>query len=79
MLTIPSGKLLNLLLPRTIMRKTPASSLAKDDNGLTAVIEFLSAFALFLMILTAFLSLAQLEWALTITSVDRLDRCEPRY
>ena len=56
------------------MRKTPASSLVKDDNGLTAVIEFLSAFALFLMILTAFLSLAQLEMGSNDPSVDRLDR-----
>ena len=56
------------------MRKQPASSITRDDNGLTAVIEFLSAFALFLMILTAFLSLAQLEMGSNDTSVDRLDR-----
>ena len=41
---------------------------------MTAVIEFLSAFTLFLMILTAFLSLAQLEMGSNDTSVDRLDR-----
>ena len=41
---------------------------------MTAVIEFLSAFTLFLMILTAFLSLAQLEMGSSDTSVDRLDR-----
>tara|TARA_B100000683_G_C12507574_1_gene559601 strand:+ start:344 stop:1504 length:1161 start_codon:yes stop_codon:yes gene_type:complete len=50
------------------------SSLQRDDNAMTAVIEFLSAFTLFLMILTAFLSLAQLEMGSNDTSVDRLDR-----
>ena len=50
------------------------SSLGRDENGMTAVIEFLSAFTLFLMILTAFLSLAQLEMGSNDTSVDRLDR-----
>ena len=49
-------------------------SLKRDENGMTAVIEFLSAFTLFLMILTAFLSLAQLEMGSNDTSVDRLDR-----
>ena len=37
------------------------SQMRDDEGGLTAVIEFLSAFTLFLMILTAFMSLAQLE------------------
>ena len=50
------------------------ASLNRDENGMTAVIEFLSAFTLFLMILTAFLSLAQLEMGSNDTSVDRLDR-----
>ena len=50
------------------------ASLQRDENGMTAVIEFLSAFTLFLMILTAFLSLAQLEMGSNDTSVDRLDR-----
>ncbi len=49
-------------------------SLNRDENAMTAVIEFLSAFTLFLMILTAFLSLAQLEMGSNDTSVDRLDR-----
>ncbi len=49
-------------------------SLERDEDGMTAVIEFLSAFTLFLMILTAFLSLAQLEMGSNDTSVDRLDR-----
>ena len=52
----------------------PTSSIRKDESGMTAVIEFLSAFTLFLMILTAFLSLAQLEMGSNDTSVDRLDR-----
>ena len=56
------------------MVSTPNSSIRKDDAGMTAVIEFLSAFTLFLMILTAFLSLAQLEMGSNDTSVDRLDR-----
>lgn len=43
------------------MRGVEVCSLERDNNALTAVIEFLSAFALFLMILTAFLSLAQLQ------------------
>ena len=36
-----------------------------DRDGLTAVIEFLSAFTLFLMILTAFLALLRCKWAQT--------------
>ena len=46
----------------------------RDEGGLTAVIEFLSAFTLFLMILTAFLSLAQLQMGSNDPGVDRLDR-----
>jgi len=46
----------------------------RDDGALTAVIEFLSAFTLFLMILTAFLSLAQLQMGSNDPDVDRLDR-----
>ena len=46
----------------------------RDEGGLTAVIEFLSAFTLFLMILTAFLSLAQLQMGSNDPDVDRLDR-----
>ena len=45
-----------------------------DEGGLTAVIEFLSAFTLFLMILTAFISLAQLQMGPNDPEVDRLDR-----
>ena len=40
-----------------LMRKSHAQ---RDEEGMTAVIEFLTAFVLFLMIVTAFLSLAQL-------------------
>ena len=58
---------------RAIMNSV-RTSLSRDENGMTAVIEFLSAFTLFLMILTAFLSLAQLEMGSNDTSVDRLDR-----
>ena len=56
------------------MRKHAPDSIQRDEGGLTAVIEFLSAFTLFLMILTAFLSLAQLEMGSNDTSVDRVDR-----
>lgn len=56
------------------MRKHTTNSIQRDEGGLTAVIEFLSAFTLFLMILTAFLSLAQLEMGSNDTSVDRIDR-----
>ena len=56
------------------MRKQATNSIQRDEGGLTAVIEFLSAFTLFLMILTAFLSLAQLEMGSNDTSVDRIDR-----
>ena len=56
------------------MRSDARRDLVSDDRGLTAVIEFLSAFTLFLMILTAFLSLAQLQMGSNDPSVDRLDR-----
>lgn len=46
----------------------------RDEDALTAVIEFLSAFTLFLMILTAFLSLAQLQMGSNDPDIDRLDR-----
>ena len=56
------------------MRGDGVCCLKRDDNALTAVIEFLSAFALFLMILTAFLSLAQLQMGSNDPNVDRIDR-----
>jgi len=56
------------------MRSRGPRSLERDETALTAVIEFLSAFALFLMILTAFLSLAQLQMGSNDPAVDRLDR-----
>lgn len=48
--------------------------LRDDEDGLTAVIEFLSAFTLFLMILTAFMSLAQLEMGSNDTEIDQIDQ-----
>jgi hypothetical protein len=54
--------------------RSPSSHIQRDEGGLTAVIEFLSAFTLFLMILTAFLSLAQLQMGSNDPDVDRLDR-----
>jgi len=50
------------------------SGLRRDRDGLTAVIEFLSAFTLFLMILTAFLALAQMQMGSNDPYLDRLDR-----
>jgi hypothetical protein len=50
------------------------SRLERDREGLTAVIEFLSAFTLFLMILTAFLALAQMQMGSNDPHLDRLDR-----
>ena len=56
------------------MRSRGVRSLERDETALTAVIEFLSAFTLFLMILTAFLALAQLQMGSNDPAVDRLDR-----
>lgn len=56
------------------MRQAGKANLVRDERGLTAVIEFLSAFTLFLMILTAFLSLAQLQMGSNDPATDRLDR-----
>ena len=47
---------------------------SKDDHGVVAVVEFLSAFTLFLMILTAFMSLAQLELGSNNPETDLIDR-----
>ena len=47
---------------------------AVDEQGLTAVVEFLSAFTLFLMITTAFLTLATIQLGPNDPSVDRMDR-----
>ena len=48
--------------------------LAEDEDALTAVVEFLSAFVLFLVIVTAFLALSQLKLGSNVPDVDRLDR-----
>ena len=56
------------------MRSPAFVSNERREGGLTAVIEFLSAFTLFLMILTAFISLAQLQMGSNDPEVDRLDR-----
>ena len=44
------------------------------EAGVVAVVEFLSAFTLFLMILTAFMSLAQLELGSNDPYSDLVDR-----
>ncbi len=56
-----------------IMQGPVYSHTERDNGAITAVIEFLTAFVLFLMILTAFLSLAQLEMGSNDPSLDRLD------
>ena len=56
------------------MEEADWTRLRSDERGLTAVIEFLSAFTLFLMILTAFMSLAQLEMGSNDTEIDQVDQ-----
>ncbi|MBA4694442.1 MAG: hypothetical protein ACJZ6A_02080 [Candidatus Poseidoniaceae archaeon] len=46
----------------------------RDEDAVVAVVEFLSAFTLFLMILTAFMSLAQLELGSNDPYTDLVDR-----
>jgi len=46
----------------------------REDGAMTAVIEFLSAFTLFLMIVTAFLALAQMQLGANDPKVDRFDQ-----
>ena len=45
-----------------------------NEEGLTAVVEFLSAFVLFLVIVSAFLALSQLKLGSNVADVDRLDQ-----
>ena len=47
---------------------------ARGEGAMTAVIEFLSAFTLFLMIVTAFLALAQMQLGANDPNVDRFDQ-----
>ena len=56
------------------MEESGYMCIRSDERGLTAVIEFLSAFTLFLMILTAFMSLAQLEMGSNDTEIDQVDQ-----
>ena len=51
-----------------------APVISDDERGMTAVIEFLTAFVLFLMIVTAFLSLAQLTLGSYNSTTDHLDK-----
>ena len=46
----------------------------RDEEGVTAVVEFLSAFVLFLVIVSAFLALSQLKLGSNVADVDRLDQ-----
>ena len=45
-----------------------------DENALTAVVEFLSAFVLFLVIVSAFLALSQLKLGSNVAEADRFDQ-----
>ncbi len=45
-----------------------------DERALTAVVEFLSAFVLFLVIVSAFLALSQLKLGSNVAEVDRMDQ-----
>ena len=57
------------------MRESQNRTRLKDsDEGLVAVIEFLTAFALFLIILTAFMSLAQLRLGSNDPKTDLIDK-----
>lgn len=55
------------------MQEPVCSHTEREEGAITAVIEFLTAFVLFLMILTAFLSLAQLQMGSNDPAIDRLD------
>ena len=46
----------------------------RDERGLTAVVEFLSAFVLFLVIVSAFLALSQLKLGSNVAEIDRMDQ-----
>lgn len=46
----------------------------EDEEALTAVVEFLSAFVLFLVIVSAFLALSQLKLGPNVAEADRLDQ-----
>lgn len=67
--------LLRIQLFQYIMRaRRCADGNLGDNQGVVAVVEFLSAFTLFLMILTAFMSLAQLELGSNNPKTDLIDR-----
>ena len=55
-------------------RRHASNTSVFEDEGVVAVVEFLSAFTLFLMILTAFMSLAQLELGSNDPHTDLIDR-----
>ena len=67
---------MTLGLPPLIMQVSQhyRKSSQQGDEAVVAVVEFLSAFTLFLMILTAFMSLAQLELGSNDPYSDLVDR-----
>ena len=66
--------LTSTLLPLCMQRSRIWRDSSDSDAGVVAVVEFLSAFTLFLMILTAFMSLAQLELGSNDPYSDLVDR-----
>ena len=53
---------------------TPKFRRSDDEQDLTAVVEFLSAFVLFLVIVSAFLALSQLKLGSNVADADRFDQ-----
>ena len=55
-------------------RTTANARKVHDEDALTAVVEFLSAFVLFLVIVSAFLALSQLKLGSNVAEADRFDQ-----
>jgi len=70
---LPHISLISFAEPLSFVKRVQ-DELYRDENAMTAVIEFLSAFILFLMLVTAFLSLAQLQLGPNTPDIDRLER-----
>ena len=69
----PNGLMLYRGMGTNVHSRRDSRTSMQDEEGLTAVIEFLSAFVLFLIVLTAFLSLAGLQMGSNLPQTDRID------
>ncbi len=69
----PNGLMLYCRMGTNVRSRRDSRTSIQDEQGLTAVIEFLSAFVLFLIVLTAFLSLAGLQMGSNLPQTDRID------